>query len=216
MTHDDQLRKAVLAELKWEPSITAAHIGVTAENGIVTLSGHVQSYGQKHAAEMATGRVKGVKAVAEEIEVRLPFEVKRDDADIATAAVDRLAWDSGTPRDAVKVKVERGWLTLTGEVQWHFQKEVAEREVRNLMGVLGVSNQITIKPRVDTVGLSDDIQHALNRSWFYGEENVHVTAQEGRITLTGTVGSWQERQTAASTAWAAPGATSVDNDLIVA
>lgn len=216
MSHDDQLQKAVLAELKWEPSITAAHIGVTAENGTVTLSGHVQSYGQKHTAEMATGRVKGVKAVAEKIEVRLPFEVKRDDADIATAAVDRLAWDTGTPRDAVKVKVEKGWLTLTGEVQGHFQKEAAEREVRNLMGVLGVSNQITIKPLVDTAGLSDDIQHALHRSWFFDDENVHVTAQEGRVTLTGTVGSWHERQTAASTAWAAPGATSVENDLIVA
>jgi osmotically-inducible protein OsmY len=215
MSHDDQLQNAVLAELKWEPSITAAHIGVTAENGTVTLSGHVQSYGQKHAAEMATGRVKGVRAVAEEIEVRLPFEVKRDDADIATAAVDRLAWDTGTPRDAVKVKVEKGWLTLTGEVHWHFQKEAAEREVSNLMGVLGVSNQITIKPRVDTAGLSDDIQHALHRSWFFDEETVHVTAQEGRVKLTGTVGSWQERQMAASTAWAAPGATSVENDLIV-
>ncbi|KTT68293.1 BON domain-containing protein [Sphingomonas sanguinis] len=216
MSHDDQLQKAVLAELKWEPSITAAHIGVTAENGTVTLSGHVQSYAQKHAAEMATGRVKGVRAVAEELEVRLPFEFKRDDADIAAAAVDRLAWDTGTPRDAIKVKVEKGWLTLTGEVHWHFQREAAEREVRNLMGVIGVSNAITIKPRVDTAGLSDDIQHALHRSWFFDTENVHVTAQEGRVKLTGTVNSWQERQTAASTAWAAPGATSVENDLIVA
>lgn len=216
MSRDDQLQKAVLAELNWEPSITAAHIGVTAENGTVTLTGHVQSYGQKHNAEMATGRVKGVKAIAEEIEVRLPFEIKRDDADIATAAVNRLAWDTGTPRDAVKVKVEKGWLTLTGEVNWHFQKEAAEREVRNLMGVLGVSNQILIKPSVDTGDLSDDIQHALHRSIFFDPEKVHVTAQEGRVKLTGTVGSWQERRTAASIAWAAPGATSVENDLIVA
>ena len=125
MSHDDQLQKAVLDELNWEPSITAAHIGVTAENGTVTLTGHVHSYGQKHAAEMATGRVKGVKAVAEEIEVRLPYEIKRDDADIATAAVNRLAWDTGTPRDAVKVKVERGRITLSGQVEWHFQKEAA-------------------------------------------------------------------------------------------
>jgi len=216
MSHDAQLQKAVLAELAWEPSITAAHIGVTADNGTVTLSGHVHSYGQKHAAEMATGRVKGVKAVAEEIEVRLPFEIKRDDTDIATAAIDRLAWDTGTPRDAVKVKVEKGWLTLTGEVIWHFQKEAAEREVRNLMGVLGVSNQITIKPRVDTAHLSDDIQHALNRSIFFDPEKVHVTAQDGRVKLTGFVGSWQEKRTAASTAWAAPGATAVENDLIIA
>ena len=216
MSHDDQLQKAVLAELNWEPSITAAHIGVTAESGTVTLTGHVYSYGQKHAAEMATGRVKGVKAIAEEIEVRLPFEIKRDDADIATAASDRLMWDTGTPRDAVKVKVEKGWVTLTGEVDWHFQKEAAEREIRNLLGVLGVSNQVTIKPRVDTAHLQDDIQHALNRSIFFQPENVHVSAHEGHVKLTGTVNSWLERQTAGSTAWSAHGATSVENDLIVA
>lgn len=216
MSHDDQLQKAVLAELNWEPSITAAHIGVSAENGTVTLTGHVHSYGQKHAAEMAAGRVKGVKAIAEEIEVRLPFEIKRDDADIATAAANRLAWDTGTPRDAVKVKVEKGWVTLTGQVDWHFQKETAEREVRNLMGVLGVSNQVTIKPRVDTAHLQDDIQLALNRSIFFQPENVHVSAEEGRVKLTGTVNSWMDRRTAGATAWAAHGATSVENDLIVA
>lgn len=215
MSRDDQLQKAVLAELHWEPSITAAHIGVTAENGIVTLSGHVHSFRQKRAAEMATGRVKGVKAVAEEIEVRLPSEFKRDDVEIAGAAVNRLFWNEGTPRDAIKIKVEKGWLTLTGEVNFHFQKETAEREVRNLIGITGVSNQITVKTYVDTAHISDDIQHALHRSWF-SPEQVHVTAQDGRIKLTGTVHSWQERRTAASTAWAARGAISVENDLIVA
>ena len=215
MSRDDQLQKAVLAELHWEPSITAAHIGVTAENGIVTLSGHVHSFRQKRAAEMATGRIKGVKAVAEEIEVRLPSEFKRDDVQIAGAAVNRLFWNEGTPRDAIKIKVEKGWLTLTGEVNFHFQKETAEREVRNLIGITGVSNQITVKTYVDTAHISDDIQHALHRSWF-SPEQVHVTAQDGRIKLTGTVHSWQERRTAASTAWAARGAISVENDLIVA
>ncbi len=215
MSHDDKLQKAVLAELKWEPSITAAHIGVTAENGTVTLTGHVSSYGQKHAAEMAAGRVKGVKAVAEEIEIRLPFEIKRDDADIATAAVNRLAWDTNTVHDTVKVKVEKGWVTLTGEVEWHYMKEAAVREVRNLMGVIGVSNQISIKPRVNTENLQDDIQHALHRSIFFQPENVHVSAEGGNVKLTGTVGSWTERRTAASTAWAARGATTVENDLVV-
>ncbi len=216
MSHDDQLQKAVLAELNWEPRVTAAHIGVTADNGTVTLTGHVHSYGQKHAAEMATGRVKGVKAIAEEIEVKLPFEIKRDDADIATAAVNRLAWDTGTPRDAVKITVEKGWVTLSGQVEWHFQKEAAEREVRNLMGVTGVSNQITIKPCVDTSHLQDDIQVALHRSIFFQPENVHVTAKDGRVKLTGTVSSWNDRRTAEWTAWAAPGATAVENDVIVA
>lgn len=215
MSRDDKLQKAVLAELSWEPSITVAHIGVTADHGTVTLTGHVESYGQKHAAEMATGRVKGVKAITEEIEVRLPFEIKRDDADVATAAVDRLAWDTNTPRNAVKVKVEKGWLTLTGEVDWQFQREAAAREVRNLMGVCGVSNEITVKHHVDTANLGNDIQRALHRSVFFQPEKVHVTEKEGHIKLTGTVNTWQERRTVGSTAWAARGATSVENELIV-
>lgn len=205
MSHDTELQKAVLAELNWEPSITAAHIGVTAESGTVTLTGHVESYGQKHAAEMATGRVKGVKAIAEEIEVRLPFTIKRDDAEIATAVSNRLAWDTATPRDAVKVKVEKGWVSLNGQVEWHFQKETAEREVRNLLGVVGISNQITIKPRIDTAHLQDDIQQPFHRSIFFQPENVHVTATEGRVKLTGKVTTWLDRRTAGWTAWAAPG-----------
>ncbi|MDB5714771.1 MAG: ornithine aminotransferase [Sphingomonadales bacterium] len=217
MTYDDKLQNAVLAELNWEPSITSAHIGVAANDGTVTLTGHVESYGQKHAAEMAAGRVKGVRAVAEEIEVRLPFEVKRDDADIAAAAVHRLAWDSsGSDHGAVKVKVEKGWVTLNGEVDWHFQKESAQREIRNLMGVRGVTNLITIKPRVDSVHLGDDIQHALHRSWFFDPEKVHVTVDGGSVKLTGTVDTWADRRVAASTAWAARGTTSVENDLVVA
>jgi osmotically-inducible protein OsmY len=215
MSHDDQLQKAVLAELQWEPRITAAHIGVTANAGTVTLTGHVESYGQKHAAEMATGRVKGVKAVAEEIEVLLPFTGQRDDAEIATAAVNRLAWDTSIPRDAIKIKVEKGLVSLTGQVEWHFQKEAAEREVRNLLGVTGVSNQITIRPHVDTTHISEDIRHALHRAWF-DPEKVTVTEHDGNVKLTGTVHSWHDWQRASSTAWAAPGAISVENDLEIA
>ncbi len=170
----------------------------------------------KQQIDALAGRVKGVKAIAEEIEVKLPFEIKRDDTDIATAASNRLAWDTGTPHDAVKVKVEKGWITLTGEVDWHFQKEAAEREVRNLLGVTGVSNQVTIKARVDTSHLQDDIQHALHRSIFFQPENVHVSASDGHVKLTGTVASWEDRRQAGWTAWAAPGATAVENDLIVA
>lgn len=216
MSHDTELQKAVMAELNWEPKIVAAHIGVTAENGTVTLTGTVESYGQKHAAEMAAGRVKGVKAIAEEIKVKLPYEIQRSDADIGSAAVNRLAWDTGTPNEAVKIKVEGGWITLTGEVEWHYQMEAAEREVRNLLGVVGVSNQITIKRRVDTAHLQDDIQRALHRSIFFQPERVHVSESNGRVKLTGTVDSWMERQTAGFTAWAAHGATSVENDLVVA
>jgi osmotically-inducible protein OsmY len=215
MSQDTQLQQAVLDELSWEPSVVAAHIGVAAASGVVTLSGHVASYAAKHAAEAATRRVKGVKAVAEELEVRLPMDTKRSDEAIAAAAVDRLAWDVSVPRDSVKVSVEKGWVTLSGEVDWFYQKDDAKQDVRRLWGVVGVSDQITIKPRVDTTNLSDDITHALHRSWFFNPDQVTVTAKGGRVKLTGTVRSWNERQTAASTAWSAPGATSVENDLVV-
>jgi osmotically-inducible protein OsmY len=215
MLNDIQLQQAVLAELKWEPSVTAAHIGVTAKGGVVALTGHVESYVEKHAAETAAGRVKGVKAVAEEIEVRLPFETKRGDEDIAAAALSRLSWDVSIPRDAVKVKVEKGWITLTGEVDWHYQTQAAEQDVRGLFGVVGVSNQTTIKPTVNVSNLSDDITHALHRSVFFDPKEVTVSARGGSITLTGTVHSWHDRQVAASTAWAAPGATAVVNEIAI-
>lgn len=216
MTHDDKLKKAVLAELDWEPSVTAAHIGVSAEDGTVTLTGQVESYGQKHAAEMAAGRVKGVKAIAEEIEVRLPFQIKRNDADIATAVADRISWDTAVPRDKVKIKVEGGWVSLSGELDWQYQRDRVEREIRNLLGVIGISNNITIKEHVDTDDLEDDIQRALHRSVFFQPDKVHVTVKDGHVKLTGKVDSWQDRRTAGSTAWSAKGVKSVDNELVVA
>jgi osmotically-inducible protein OsmY len=215
MSNYSQLQQAVLAELKWEPSITAAHIGVTAKAGVVALTGHVESYMEKRAAESAAGRVKGVKAVAEEIEVRLPFGTKRGDEEIAAAAIERLSWDVSVPRDAVKVKVEKGWVTLSGEVDWYYQKQAAEQDVRGLFGVVGVSDQTTIKPRINVSSLSDDITHALHRSVFFDPKEVTVSAKGGNVTLTGTVHSWHDRQVAASTAWGAPGATSVENDIAI-
>jgi osmotically-inducible protein OsmY len=216
MSQDSQLQQAVLAEFDWEPSVTAGHIGVTANEGVITLSGHVDNYAKKHAAETAARRVKGVKAVAEEIEVRLPFDATRSDADIAAAAIERLSWNVSVPKDSVQVKVEKGWVTLTGQVDWWFQKEAAEHDIRPLHGVIGVSNQATVKPRVNTANLSDDITHALHRSWFFDPEAVHVRADGGRVVLSGSVHSIYERQVAAQTAWAAPGATMVENDITVA
>lgn len=215
MFNDSQLQQAVLAELKWEPSVTAAHIGVTAKAGVVALTGHVESFMEKRAAEAAASRVKGVKAVAEEIEVRLPFATKRGDEEIAAAAVERLSGDVSVPTDAVKVKVEKGWITLTGEVDWHFQKIAAEHSVRGLYGILGVSNQTTIKPRIDVSSLSDDITHALHRSVYFDPKEVTVNAQGGKVTLTGTVHSWHERQVAGATAWAARGTTDVENHISI-
>jgi osmotically-inducible protein OsmY len=215
MSQDSQLQQSVLAEFNWEPSITAGHIGVTASAGVVTLSGHVDNYAAKHAAETAARRVKGVKAVAEEIEVRLPFDTQRTDEDIAAAAIERLSWNVSVPKDSVQVKVEKGWVTLSGQVDWWFQKEAAEHDIRPLHGVVGVSNQTSIKPRVNTASLSDDITHALHRSWFFDPEAVHVRATGGKVVLSGTVHSMHERQVAAQTAWSAPGATIVENDIAV-
>jgi osmotically-inducible protein OsmY len=215
MSQDSQLQQDVLAEFKWEPSVTPGHIGVSANHGIVTLSGHVDSYAQKHAAEAAARRVKGVRGVAEEIEVRLPFDAQRTDDDIAAAAIDRLAWNVSVPKDSVMVKVEDGWVTLTGQVDWWYQKDAVEQDIRPLLGVVGVSNQTTIKPRIDTASLSDDITHALHRSWFFNPDNVHVRAEGGSVVLSGTVPSPHDRQVAAQTAWSAPGVTSVENDIAV-
>lgn len=215
MSNDRKLQEAVLAELSWEPSITAAHIGVTAHDGVVTLTGTVPHYLEKHAVELAAQRVKGVRAVAEELKVELPGPMQRDDSDIARAAVDRLAWEATVPSEAIKIKVEQGWVTLTGEVAWHYQREAAERMIRGLTGVSGVSNMTTIKARVNTENLGHDINVALHRSWF-DPKTITVSAQGGQIKLTGTVETPGDRWMAESTAWAARGATAVENDLIVA
>lgn len=215
MSTDAALKDLVLAELAWEPSVTAAHIGVTAREGVITLTGHVQRFAEKQGAQTAALRVRGVKAVAEEIEVKLPFDVKRSDEDIARAAIDRLAWDSTLPKDAIKVTVQNGWVTLTGEVGWHFEHDLAAQEVRRLWGVVGVSNLIKLTPRVNTYDLGSAISIALHRSWF-DPQDIKVAADGGKVTLTGHVKSWSERDLAGSTAWAAPGATHVENDLIIA
>ena len=214
MSDDNELKQAVLDELKWEPSVNAAHIGVTTNAGVVTLMGHVESYTEKSAAERAARRVKGVKAVAEEIEVRLPFSIKRGDEEIASAAVSRLTWNVSVPKDAVKVTVEKGWITLSGEVDWHFQQEAVADDLRGLYGVVGVSNLITIKPRANASNIRDDIMVALHRSWF-DPRSINVTAHGGKVRLSGTVRDWNERDVAGSTAWAAPGTTSVENDIRV-
>jgi osmotically-inducible protein OsmY len=214
MSDDKQLKQAVLDELKWEPSVNSAHIGVTAKDGVVTLMGHVESYWEKSAAEKAARRVKDVKAVAEEMEVRLPFGAKHGDEEIASSAVDRLKWDGSVPKDAVKVSVEKGWVTLTGEVDWHYQQDAATDDVRGLWGVVGVSNQITVKPKPDTSKIRENILVALDRSWF-DPATINVSAQGGKVTLTGKVETWYEHDEAARTAWAASGTTSVVNDLAI-
>jgi osmotically-inducible protein OsmY len=215
MSKESELKADVLAELTWEPSVTVAHIGVAVHEGVVTLMGHVPSYAEKHAAETAAGRVKGVKAVVEKIEVKLASSVQHGDEEIAAAAVHRLAWNTIVQDKHIKIKVEKGWVTLTGQVDWGFQKEAVAQDLRWLSGVIGVSNTITIKPRVDVENLDDDIMDALGRSWLYEPDAITVTADGGKIKLSGKVGSWHDREMITATAWAAPGATAVENHISV-
>jgi osmotically-inducible protein OsmY len=213
---DEHLQKSVLAELNWEPGVTAGHIGVSAEQGVVTLTGHVSSYIEKLAAEKAAGRVKGVKAVVEDIEVRLPEHHIRGDDEIASTAVQRLDQDVSVPDNAILVRVENGFVTLSGEVDWNYQRDNALEDIRRLPGVIGISNRVTIRPKVNAAGLSDDITHALHRSWFFDPRLVTVTAQGGTVTLAGTVHTPHDRQIAAATAWAASGVTDVHNEIVIA
>lgn len=215
MSEDSHLQQSIIAELGWDPSVNAAHIGVTANAGVATLTGHVETFAEKQAAEMAALRVKGVKAVADDIEVQVPFERQRGDDEIASAVLERLLWDVYIPRDTIKVRVEKGWVTLTGQADWWYQIKAAGHEVRCLAGVTGLSNQVVLKPKVDTRNLNDDIMHALHRSWFFDPRTVNVSAREGNVLLTGTVTSQHDRQLAAATAWTAPGTTSVKNDIVI-
>ena len=168
-----------------------------------------------HPAGTAARRVKGVIGVAQEIKVQLPFERERGDDQIAEAVLDRLAWDVSVPSDSVQVTVDQGWVTLSGVVDHNFQRQAAEQNVRRLRGVVGVSNQIVIKPQVNTANISNDISCALHRSWFPDRDAITVTAEDGRVRLTGNVHSWHARQVAAETAWGAPGAIDVENLLAV-
>ena len=202
MMNDKQLRDAVETELNWEPSLAASDIGIAAKDGVITLTGHVPTYSEKLSAETATRRVKGVKAVAEELKVRLPFSANHNDTDIGKAIVERFKWDVQVPVDQVQALVAQGFVTLTGEVKWQYQKEAAENHVRYLTGVTGVSNQIRVKPQVNTNGIEDDIDHALGRSWFFDPQTIKVTATGGRVRLTGTARSPSDRMLAVD---AAPG-----------
>jgi osmotically-inducible protein OsmY len=214
MATDKELQHAVEQHLLWEPSVHAEHIGVSVNNGIVQLDGHVSGYHEKWAAERATMRVANVKAVASELKVELPSSDTRTDADIARAALNHLEWNVLIP-DTVKVQVTNGWLTLKGVVEWQYQKEEAERAVRSLMGVKAVLNEITLTPSVTAVGVKNKIEEAFKRSAEIDAGHVKVEATGGTVTLRGNVRSWVEREEAERVAWAAPGVTSVKDLLVV-
>ena len=212
---DLQLRQDVLDELEFEPSVNAAHIGVAANKGVVTLTGFVTSYAEKAAAERATRRVKGVKAIAEEIEVRLPSHTKRADDEIAARAVDILKWQVGLPADRIKVKVEKGGVTLTGEVDWQFQRTDAEYAVHKLTGVTHVANQIRVASAVHASEIREKIQNALQRSAEVEASRITVQTEGGRVVLSGKVRAWYERDIAERAAWSAPGVTEVQDQLTI-
>jgi osmotically-inducible protein OsmY len=212
---DRDLKQHVQSALDWEPSLDASDIGVSVDEGVVTLRGNVASYAEKVAAERVALRVYGVKAVANDLSVHLISSFDRTDTEVAQAAVGALQWNTVVPKDRVTVTVANGWLTLTGTLDWQYQKDAAARAVRDLMGVKGVTNNITVQPRVKTIDVRDKIEAAFKRSAEIDARRINVNAADGKVILSGNVHSWAERQEAERAAWAAPGVTQVEDRLTI-
>jgi osmotically-inducible protein OsmY len=215
MKTDMQVQADVIAELKWEPSVNSAQIGVEVKDGVVTLAGHVDSYAEKRDAERAAQRVSGVKALAVEMDVTLPGTSLRHDIDIARSAENVLQWTTYLPRDCVKVIVENGWITLTGEVGWEYQRKAAVDAVRYLMGVTGVSADIVVKPEVSAITIKADIEASLKRRAKADAQDILVVVDGSDVTLSGLVHSWAEREMANHSAWGTPGVRNVVDRLTV-
>jgi osmotically-inducible protein OsmY len=209
-----------MTELKWEPSIHATEIGVAVKDGVVTLSGDVDTYSMKWAAERAVRRVSGVMGFAEELKVKLPDPYRRSDEEIARSATEILNWNFWVPRDSVKVMVQNGWITLSGDVDWWYQKVYAEDAVRHMIGISGVTNRITIKPPVPTVKASEvksGIEGALKRNarLLRDADKIRVEISGSKVILHGSVGSWADYEEAEYAAYCAPGVSEVQNKLTV-
>jgi osmotically-inducible protein OsmY len=212
---DKDIQKNITDELTWEPSLRNDDIAVGVREGIVTLGGFVDSYADKSKAERVAARVKGVKAVADELEVKLPTGSERADPALARAALDALQWNIAVPHDRIQVKLEKGWLTLEGQVDWYYQKQAAERAVRYLRGVRGVFNLITLSARTTPRDVKKRIKDALHRGVEFDAERITVEVEGSKAILEGTVRSYAEMKDAARAARNAPGITEVDNRLAI-
>lgn len=215
MRKDIDIQNDVVAELQWEPGLRDDDIAVGVRDGVVTLGGSASSYGDKLAAERVAGRIKGVQAIANDIEVRIPSVWSRTDPDIAHVALDALKWDFAVPEKLIKVKVDKGWLTLEGEVEWHYQRDAAERAVRYLTGVQGVTNLIRVPVRPAPADVKKKITEALHRSAQFDAEHVTVEIAGAKAILQGTVRSYTESRDAVRAAHNAPGIIEVENRLTV-
>jgi osmotically-inducible protein OsmY len=212
---DTDIQKDIIAELNWEPSLRDDDIAISVRDGVVTLAGFTDSYVDRWKAEQVASKVKGVKAIANDIEVKLTSSSTRPDPDIARAGLDALRWNISVPHDRIKVKVEKGWVTLEGDVDWYYQKEAAERSVRYLTGVRGVSNLMTLRARPVPADIKQKIKDALQRGAEFDAEHITVEMDGSKVILRGTVRSFAEMQDAERAARNAPGVTEVENRLTV-
>ena len=215
MKPDAQLRADVQAELAWDPAVTSADIGVIVNHGVVTLTGHLRSYAEKLAAERAALRVSGVKALAVETSVKLAAGFERTDADLAQAVGHALEWNVQVPRGAIQPMLEGGWVTLTGEVDWDYQRRAAEATVRNLLGVTGITNLVGIKPLLRSADVEQQVQDALIRAFHGKPRQVAIDVNGSQLVLRGKVRSWKEFEAVRNAAWSTPGIVSVVNELAV-
>ena len=216
MDKDKELQRNVVAELEWEPSVDCADIGVAVLDGVVMLSGYVKSYAERQAAEKAVRRVSGVKAIAQELKVRLPAEAKTADHEIAKRILDVFAWNALVPADKIEVKVQNGVVTLSGDVQWHYQARAAERAAAQISGIVAICDRLRVANYADAGDVRERIEAAFKRQADLGAKSVSISVDGGKVTLDGHVHAWHERQAAERAAWASPGVSQVVDRLTIA